>query len=110
MKDLVSLYGHAPGANHMRTRVLHNPAHRFLLLLLLVVAGSSRLFSQQFATLNLTIADPAGAVIAQANVSARNVDTGVVRTGVSDKLGLTVISGLPAGPYRLKATAEGFGA
>jgi len=110
MKDLVSLCGHALRANHMRALVLHRSARRFLFLLLLVAAGSSPLFSQQFATLNLTIADPSGRVVAQANVSVRNVDTGVVRTGVSDKLGSTVISGLPAGQYTLTASAEGFGA
>jgi len=78
--------------------------------MLLVSAGSSALFCQQFATLNLTVADPAGGVIARANVSVRNVDTGVVRTGVSDKIGLTAISGLSAGQYKLTVGAEGFGA
>jgi hypothetical protein len=66
------------------------------------------MFSQQFATLDLTIADPAGSVITQASVSARNVDTGVVRTGASDNLGQTVIPGLPAGEYKLTVGAAGF--
>src|SRR5580658_5194840 len=102
MKDVVDL---APGqralrAIHARTQVLHRSALRIGLLLMLLAAASSSLFSQQFATLNLTIVDPAGSVIAQANVSVRNVDTGVVRTGVSDKLGSAVISGLSAGEYK----------
>ena len=79
-----------------------------ILSLLLLAMSASSLFSQQFATLNLTVADPSGSVIAKANVSVRNVDTGVVRTGVSDKLGLTVIPGLSAGEYKLTAGAEGF--
>jgi len=77
-------------------------------LMLLMFAASVPLHSQQFATLNLTVADPAGSVVTQANVSVRNVDTGVVRTGVSDRLGQTVLSGLPAGEYQLNAVAEGF--
>jgi len=112
MKDLVALT-HCERARRslpMRARVSCNTAHRFLLLLLAITAASSALFGQEFATLNLTVADPAGAVIARANVSVRNVDTGVVRTAVSDKLGLTVISGLPAGQYKLTANADGFGA
>ena len=81
-----------------------------VLSLLLLAMSASSVVSQQFATLNLTLADPSGSVIAQANVSVRNVDTGVVRTGVSDQLGLTVIPGLPAAEYKLTAGAKGFAA
>jgi len=84
------------------------PAIPFLIAVLVVFAASIPAQSQQFATLNLTIADPAGSVVTQANISVRNVDTGVVRTGVSDKSGQAVISGLPAGEYKLTAGAEGF--
>jgi hypothetical protein len=80
-----------------------------LLLLLLVTAGRTALFSQQFATLDLTTVDPAGSVVAQARVSVHNADTGVGRTGISDKLGSTVISGLPAGQYKVTVDAQGFG-
>jgi hypothetical protein len=112
MKDLIDL---APGeralsAIHAHKQVLHRSAHRIALLIMLLAAASSSLFGQQFATLNLTTADPAGNVIPQASVSVRNVDTGVVRTGVSDKIGLTVIPGLPAGQYKVTAGANGFGA
>jgi len=81
---------------------------RVLSLVLFLAAAPSLLFAQQFATLNLTVADPSGRVITQANVSVRNVDTGVVRTGVSDKLGLAVIPGLSAGIYTLTVSAETF--
>ena len=76
----------------------------------MAIAGSSILLAQQYATLNLTTADPSGSVIPHANVSARSVDTGAIRTAISDKLGLTVIPGLPAGEYKLTAKAEGFAA
>ena len=112
MKDLAALPSDGQAIRAMQThaRVTHCFAHHFLLLFVLVAATSSTLFSQQFATLNLTISDPAGSVIAQANVSVRNVDTGVVRTGVSDKLGSAVIPGLSAGEYKLTVGAAGFGA
>lgn len=83
-------------------------AIRFIPLILLAITAALPLHGQQFATLNLTVADPAGSVVTQANVSVRNVDTGVVRTGVSDKLGLISIPGLPAGEYKLTASADGF--
>ena len=86
MKDLVGIAfgGRALSDIRLRSQDVHRSAHRFVLLLALLAAGSSSLVSQQFATLNLTIADPAGNVIPQASVSVRNVDTGVIRTGVSD--------------------------
>ena len=90
------------------TDVIRRHAHPLLVLLLLFAASALPLTAQQFATVNLTVTDPAGRVIVQANVSLQNVDTGVVRAAVSDKLGLTVIPGLPAGQYKLTANAEGF--
>ena len=104
-----SLRGDVRRAMQSCAQFLH-PSARHMLLLILAVTGSSTLLSQQFATLNLTVADPSGSVIGQANVSVRNLDTGAVRTGVSDKLGQTVIPGLPAGEYKLTADAAGFSA
>jgi hypothetical protein len=88
------------------TRLIRH--HPFLALLVLFAVSFMPLPAQQFATVNLTVTDPAGSVIGQANVSVQNVDTGVVRTAVSDKLGLAVIPGLPAGEYKLTADAQGF--
>ena len=83
---------------------------RVLSLLLFATAAALPSIAQQFATLNLTIDDPSGSVIAQAKVSVRNVDTGVLRTGVSDKLGLVVVPGLTAGQYTLTVEADSFSA
>jgi hypothetical protein len=114
MNDFLALFPKREGLRVVRlwVRFLHRSARPLLLLLLLATAGSSTLFSQQFATLNLTVADPTGSVIAGARVSVRNVDTDVLRSGVSDKLGLAVIPGLSAGEYKLtaEAEAEGFAA
>jgi len=112
MKNLahLALSERALRAVQVPARILHRSAHHFALLLMLMAAACPSLFGQQFATLNLTVTDPAGSVITQAKVSVRNVDTGVVRTGVSDKLGVAVIPGLQAGEYKLTANAEGFGA
>jgi len=105
----LSFHGQARRALRLRVCVFHRSARRLLLLLLLVTAGRTALFSQQFATLDLTTVDPAGSVVAQARVSVHNADTGVGRTGISDKLGSTVISGLPAGQYKVTVDAQGFG-
>ena len=84
------------------------PAYRWLCLLLVTVAATSALHAQQFATLELTIADPAGALVSHVGISIANVETGLVHTGVSDDQGRTVIPGLPAGEYKLTANATGF--
>jgi hypothetical protein len=78
------------------------------LSLVLVVAGTSPLFAQQFATLNLTVTDPSGSVVPQAKVSVQNTDTGALRTAVSDNRGLVEVPGLPAGQYTLTVDAPSF--
>jgi hypothetical protein len=91
----------------MRTRFQHHNA-KFWSLLLLAVSIVFPAYAQQFATVNLTIDDPSGSVIAHANVSVRNNDTGVVRTAISDRLGLAILPGLPAGEYTLAVEADSF--
>ena len=89
------------------TRLLFS-ALRGPLLLLFAAVTVSLAFGQQFATLNVTVVDPSGSSVAQAKVSARNTDTGVIRDGVSDKAGNAVIPGLVAGPYTLTVDADTF--
>ncbi|MBB6145862.1 hypothetical protein HNQ77_003832 [Silvibacterium bohemicum] len=79
----------------------------FLLLFFVAVIPS---FCQQFASLSLNINAPDGTAITQANVSIRNVDTGIVRAALSDKLGVAVLPGLAAGSYKLTVNASGFSA
>jgi hypothetical protein len=54
------------------------------------------------------IQDQQGAVIGKANVSAKSLDTGAVRTAVSDDSGNFRIVSVPAGSYEVSATAPGF--
>jgi len=55
-----------------------------------------------------TVTDPSGAVIAGAEVSATNVTTGVVTTRNSTDAGYFVIPLLPAGEYSVTIKKEGF--
>src|SRR5438874_1998139 len=54
------------------------------------------------------VQDQQGAFIAKADVSARNVDTGAVRTAVTDDKGTYRISSVPAGSYEVSSSAPGF--
>ena len=55
-----------------------------------------------------TVTDPSGAVIRDAEVTARQVETGLARTTTTDHSGNYVILELPVGHYRLQVAAKGF--
>src|SRR5258708_36065163 len=54
------------------------------------------------------VQDQQGAVIAKADVSARNLETGAVRTTTSEGNGSYRISSVPAGSYELTTSVAGF--
>lgn len=54
------------------------------------------------------IADPSGAIVPNARVTARQTNTGFVRTTVSGANGTYVLPNLPVGPYDLDVQAGGF--
>src|ERR1700727_1490573 len=59
-------------------------------------------------TITGTITDPAGAVIANAPIEARNVNTGAVYPAASSGTGNYTIAQLPVGSYELTVTVAGF--
>ena len=60
------------------------------------------------ATLSGTINDPSGAVVPNAQVSARNTATGVTRAATTDSAGFYSIPNLLPGSYEVTVTAPGF--
>jgi hypothetical protein len=55
-----------------------------------------------------TIQDPSGALVANANVTATQTDTGFSRSTIAGSTGSYVLSNLPVGPYRIEVSAAGF--
>src|SRR6266508_4164037 len=55
-----------------------------------------------------TISDAQGGVLPGVTVTARNIETGVVRTTVSEADGRFRFGALPSGRYGLKAELQGF--
>src|SRR5450755_3361625 len=90
---------------------VHTAKHRltgwriFLSLLLLCLPV---LALAQEATIVGTATDPSGAVVANVAILVSNVDTGAVRTLVTNEAGQYVVPGLLIGKYDLKAQASGF--
>jgi hypothetical protein len=70
---------------------------------------ASSMFAQSDrATITGTIADPAGAVVPNAPVQARNVATGAIYKAASSRTGNFTIAELPAGTYELSVAVQGF--
>src|SRR5579862_1179612 len=76
--------------------------------LLFVLFGALTLSAQQLATLNVTVTDPAGRFVSNANVTLNQQSTGIVRNQSADRSGLAVLTALSAGDYLLKVKADGF--
>jgi outer membrane receptor protein involved in Fe transport len=55
-----------------------------------------------------TIIDPSGAVVESATVTAKLLETGLMRSTVTDRSGNYVLVELPVGHYRLEVSAKGF--
>jgi hypothetical protein len=70
---------------------------------------SSSLFAQQSTgTIAGRVLDPQGRAIAGATVTARNPDTGFVRTETSDNAGMYRLAALPVAAYEVSVEKEGF--
>jgi hypothetical protein len=54
------------------------------------------------------VVDPSGAVVANAQVTVTQVETGAVRNVMTDSAGRWIVSNLPSGRVEVKASAPGF--
>ncbi len=64
--------------------------------------------AQDSAAIFGAVTDPSGAVVAGANVTVMNVDTGTARDVVTDKTGRYRVVSLPVGPYEVHVKQSGF--
>lgn len=84
-------------------------AARHMACLVLLVLVACCVSAQEFrASLQGTITDPSGAVVPNAELTLRNSETGVERTGSADGVGHYLFSLVPPGKYSLTAKAAGF--
>ena len=83
---------------------------RLALLSILIVFAHLTAFSQQAAnaTLNGTITDPNGAVVAGAKITATQIATSIQRNTVTNDDGFYVFSNMSPGNYELKIELQGF--
>ncbi|MGH9354434.1 MAG: carboxypeptidase-like regulatory domain-containing protein, partial [Terriglobia bacterium] len=80
-----------------------------LVILVLAVAGSSRLFAQvDTGTITGTVTDPSGAVIPGATVDLINQGTNFKLTATTDSSGSYTFTPIKIGTYTVEATFRGF--
>jgi len=79
-----------------------------LAAVLLAIAASTAVAQSDRGTITGTVSDPAGAVVANAPIEARNTATGVQYPTVSSETGNFTIAQLPPGPYELTVRVQGF--
>lgn len=92
-----------PGNLLLRTTALA------LMVLTLVFAGTPQASAQfDMGSFVGTVADASGAAIPQAEVTVRNIDTGVTVTTKADASGHYEVSALKAGRYHIEAMTAGF--
>jgi hypothetical protein len=80
----------------------------YAMLALALAAGSPALAQQTTGNINGRILDDQGAAIPGVTVTGRNVETGFVRTGVTDGEGIYRLTAMPVGTYDISAELQGF--
>jgi hypothetical protein len=88
-----------------RGRTLHGRACPILLALWVFLPAA---YGQVSAVLSGTVSDQSGAVVATANVTVRDVDTGLSRSTVTDATGRYQFPFLPVGDYEVRANKPQF--
>jgi len=81
---------------------------RYLLFLLVLLAGLPFRASAQNATIVGTVTDPSGSVIANVKISITHMETTLVTSLTTNDAGQYVAVDLPIGHYNIKAEAAGF--
>src|SRR5260221_10432798 len=88
---------------------MHRSACRRLAVLAVLLLSASIVHAQiAAATLSGTVKDDTGGVLPGADIVAKNVDTGISRSIVSNGDGAFTLAGLPPGKYEVRVALQGF--
>src|ERR1035437_5316696 len=73
-----------------------------------VVLFAGLIWAQTTASITGALKDSSGAVVPGANVTVKNLESGMTRTAVSDTSGNYTLPSLPVGQYEITADKAGF--
>src|SRR5580692_4320824 len=79
-----------------------------MLFLITLLIGLNAAAQQITGSIRGTVLDPSGAIVQAATVTARQTETGLIRSAVTDRQGEYVLVELPIGHYQLEVHAQGF--
>src|SRR5712692_7628921 len=80
----------------------------FFAALLATLAGALPVYAQVVASITGIVTDPSGAPISAAAVTAKNLETGAVRSTATDDAGRYLVLSLAVGQYEVRVTKAGF--
>jgi hypothetical protein len=83
-------------------------ANKLAILLFLLLACLPTVRAQVSASLTGLITDPSGARVPSAAITVKNVETGAIRSTVSDDAGRYQVLALPVGEYEIRVSKTGF--
>jgi hypothetical protein len=83
-------------------------AWRVALVVLLLTAVSATAHAQVSANIKGIATDASGAVVPGAIVTAKNIETGAIRSSVTDDSGRYLVLALPVGEYEVRVAKAGF--
>ncbi len=78
----------------------------FAIFLLLICISPA--CAQVSASISGVVTDPSGAAVPSADVTAKNLETGVLRSSLTDNAGRYLILSLPVGEYEIRVSKTGF--
>ena len=82
---------------------------KLLYILAIAIFSSLNISAQQITgSIRGTVVDPSGGVVLGASVNAKQDETGLTRTAMTDRTGTYVLLELPVGHYQLQVEAKGF--
>src|SRR5580700_1594618 len=85
------------------------PSAKTLTLFVMTLLTSLNVAGQQITgSIRGTVVDPSGAIVQAATVTAKQTETGLTRSSVTDHQGEYVLVELPIGHYQLETQAKGF--
>src|SRR5579859_1160505 len=114
---VLSKVGSVNGGEFLAPRLVHlcltnckgeSPLKRISQLAVLLLSASAGFGQTVLATVTGTITDQAGAVVANAPVSLKNVETGQTYAAASSAAGNYTVTQLPIGDYTLTVAVPGF--
>jgi hypothetical protein len=79
-----------------------------LLSLLLMLFGLPSARSQVSASIKGTVTDPSGAPVPSADVKTKNLETGAIRSSITDDAGRYLVLSVPVGEYEIRVAKAGF--